>query len=293
MSPVSVSIQGLRVFLSILDHGSLSAAGRELGVTQPAVSNHLHVLEEKFGVTLLSRDRGLRATPAGECLAGHARRVMEEISAMEEEMSRHSAPCGRLLVGASSTPGEILLPSLAVRFSAEYPEVALDVHIADTEETLQALMERKFEVAVVGREVDEPGVEATVIEQDELVPVVAASEETFADEVEPADLADRPFIMRERGSATRKVVETRLATAGVKPRIAMELGSNAAVAGAVAAGDGIGVLPARSLVAQSRVRRIQVRSVNFSRPFVMLVESGRSLSPAAESFMELCLRKDD
>jgi DNA-binding transcriptional LysR family regulator len=132
-----------------------------------------------------------------------------------------------------------------------------------------------------------------VIEQDELVPVVATSERRFAEEVEPADLADRPFIMRERGSATREVVEARLETAGLKPRIAMELGSNAAVAGAVAAGDGIGVLPARSLVAQSRVRRIQVRSVNFSRPFVMLVESGRSLSPAAESFMELCLRKDD
>lgn len=286
---MSVSIQGLRVFLGILEHGSLTAAGRKLVVTQPAVSNHLHLLEEKFGVTLLTRGRGLRATPAGECLADHARRVLEEISAMEDEMSRHSAPCGRLLVGASSTPGEILLPRLAVRYSAEYPEVALDVHIADTEETLQALMERKFEVAIVGREVAHSGVESTVIEEDELVPVVATSEKRFAEEIEPADLADRPFIMREQGSATRDAVEARLASAGIKPRIAMELGSNAAVAGAVAAGDGVGVLPARSLDSQSRVRRIQLRSVNFSRPFVLLVESGRPLSPAAEAFVETCI----
>lgn len=292
MSPVSLSMQGLRVFLGILEHGSLSAAGRELGMTQPAVSNHLHALEEKFGVALLIRGRGMRATPAGECLAGHARRVLKEIEALEEEMARHSSPCGRLLVGASSTPGEILVPRLAVRFSAEYPEVSLDVHIADTEETVGALLERKVEVAIVGREVDEPRVEATVIEQDELVPVVAASELPAAGAAEPADLAGRPFVMRERGSATREIVEDRLATAGLTPWIVMELGSNAAVAGAVAAGAGIGVLPVRSLGPQQRVRRFPVHGLAFRRPFVMLVERGRLLSPAAEAFTVLCLRKD-
>jgi DNA-binding transcriptional LysR family regulator len=288
---VSLSVQGLRVFLGILEYGSLSAAGRELGITQPAVSNHLHVLEQRFGVTLLTRGRCLKATPAGECLAGHARRMLEELEALEEEMSRHSAPCGRLLIGASSTPGEVLLPRLAVRYAAEYPEVALDVHIADTEETLHALLEREVEVAFVGREMDEPRVEATVIEQDELVPVVATSEFAAVSEVELTDLMEYPFIMRERGSATRQIVENRLAAAGFTPRIAMELGSNAAVAGAVAAGAGVGVLPVRSLVSQGRIKQISVRGLDFRRPFVMLVERDRRLSPAAEAFTALCLRK--
>ncbi|MDQ3304044.1 MAG: LysR family transcriptional regulator, partial [Actinomycetota bacterium] len=60
---VRISIQSLRVFLSILEHGSLSAAGRESGMTQPGVSNHLHALEERFGVTLLTRGRQLQPTP--------------------------------------------------------------------------------------------------------------------------------------------------------------------------------------------------------------------------------------
>ncbi len=282
----------MRVFLGILEHGSLSAAGRELGMSQPAVSNHLHTLEERFGVALLTRGRGLRATPAGECLAGHARRVLGELEALEEEMACHSAPHGRLLVGASSTPGEILMPRLAVRFSAEYPEVALDVHIGDTRETLDALLDRRVEVAIVGREVDDPRLEATVIEQDELIPVVAVSEGPGEGEIEPADLAGRPFVMREHGSATREVVEDRLAKAGLTPRIAMELGSNAAVAGAVAAGAGVGVLPARSL-GQRQLRRLPVRGLAFLRPFVMLVERGRPLSPAAEAFTALCLEEED
>ena len=61
------------MFLSVLEHGSFSAAGRELGMTQPAVSNHLHALEERFGVTLLTWGRPIRATPAGFPLAEHAR----------------------------------------------------------------------------------------------------------------------------------------------------------------------------------------------------------------------------
>ena len=289
---MGISLQSLRVFLCVLHQGSLSAAGRELGITQPAVSSHLHALEERFGVALLARSHGARPTPAGECLAKHARRVLGEIETLEEEMARHAAPHGRLRVGASSTPGEYLVPRLAVEFAAEYPEVSLDVHIGDTEETLAALLERKIEVAVVGREVEEPRVKSVVIEEDELIPAAAISECTVSGEVETAALSDRPFIMREQGSATRMVVEDRLAEAGVEPQIAMELGSNAAVAGAVATGAGIAILPARSLDSQDRIGRLPVRGLKFQRPFVMLVEKGRPLSPAAEAFTTLCLRKD-
>ncbi len=258
-------------------------------MTQPAVSNHLHALEERFGVALLVRGRPLRATPGGECLAEHARRVLGEISALVADMARHVAPRGRLLVGTSSTPGELLLPGIAVRFSTQYPDVALDVHIADTDETIAALLHRDIEVAVVGREVDDPRLVGTIIEQDELVPVVAASAGFARAEVSLADLAARPFVLRERGSATRRAVEKGLATAGIEPRVAMELGSNAAIAGAVAAGAGIGVLSARTLATQSAVKWLDVRCLKFLRPFVLVTERGRPLSPAAEAFAATCI----
>ena len=284
---MGLSIQSLRVFLSILEHGSLSAAGRQLGMTQPAVSNHLHALEERFGVTLLTRGRRLQPTPAGECLAGHARRVLDELATLEAEVSRHAGPRGRLVVGASSTPGELLMPRLAVEFSTHYPEVALDVHIADTEETIAALLNREIEVAVVGREVDDPRLASAAVGQDELVVVVAA-DDPLAGEVAPADLAGRPFVMREEGSATRRTVEDALAAAGIAPRMAMELGSNASVLGAVAAGAGIGVVPARTVRDQTEVRALQVRELAFLRPFVLVTEHDRPLSPAAEAFVGIC-----
>ena len=289
---MSISIQGLRVFLSILEQGSLSAAGRRLGLTQPAVSNHLHTLEKRFEVALLVRGGRVRATPAGECLANHARRVLEEISNLEEDMAHYSAPHGRLVVGASTTPDEVLVPHVAAEFSARYPDVTLDVEIADTEETLKVLLEREVEFAIVGREVDHPRLDSWALEQDELVLVVAATDPLAGSELSPEDLADRPFVMREEGSATRQATEEGLATVDIAPRVAMELGSNAAVVGAVAEGAGIGVVPVRTLKSEGQVGQLRVRGLSFLRPFVLVVERDRPLSPAAEAFVGLCTEKE-
>src|SRR5215207_7479691 len=173
-------------------------------MTQPAVSNHLRGLEERFGMALLTRGRRLQPTPGGECLAWHARRVLDDLAALEAEVARHTGPHGRLVVGASSTPGELLMPRLAVEFSVHYPDVALDVHIADTEETIAALLNREIEVAVVGRQVEDPRLTGTVIGQDELIVVTAASDPLAGVKLTPADLADKPFVLREEGSATRR-----------------------------------------------------------------------------------------
>ncbi len=68
----------------------------------------------------------------------------------------------------------------------------------------------------------------------------------------------------------------------------MELGSNAAVAGAVAAGAGVGVVPARTIASQPALRPLNVRGLRIRRPFVLVVERDRTLSPAAEAFAALC-----
>ncbi len=262
-------------------------------MTQPAVSNHLHALEERFGITLITRGGRLRATPAGESLAKHAQRVLGEISTLENEMARHAGPRGHLVIGASSTPGELLLPRLAVRFSAQYPEVALDVRMADTDVTIASLLAREVEVAVVGCTAKHPRLVGRMIEEEELVPVVAASDTISEGFVTAEDLAGMPFVMREEGSATRRAVEAGLRDAGIGARVAMELGSNTAVAGAVAEGAGIGVIPSRLVASQPSVRPLNVRGLSIRRPFVLVTERGRALSPAAEVFVKMCIERNE
>ncbi len=288
---MTLSLQGLRVFLSMLENGSLSAAGRQLGMSQPAVSNHLHSLEQRFGVVLLVRVRRMVPTPAGECLARHAQRVVKEVSELEEDMAHYSAPYGRLVIGASTTPGEVLIPHVSAEFSTRYPDVELDVPIADTEKTIVALL-GEIEVAVVGRQVHYPRLRSRAIDQDELTLIVAASDALSSSEVTPEDLRDCPFVMREEGSATRQAAEEALAAAGIVPRGAMELGSNGAVVGAVAEGAGIGVVPERTLSSEQLVKRLHVRGLSFVRPFVLVVERNRKLSPSAEAFVSMCLGEE-
>lgn len=283
---MSLSIQGLKVFLAILERGSLSAAARELGLTQPAVSNHLRALEQRFGISLLSRGPGLKPTPAGGALAEHAERVLSEISDLEEEMARHADPHGRLVVGASTTPGEFLLPGLAADFHGKYPEVSLDLRISDTDETIQALLEREVEIAFVGRRVEDAQLDELVVEEEELVLIVASGDPFAGAVIGQEELADRPFVMRERGSGTRRTIEEGLLEAGIDPHVSMELGSNAAVMGAVAAGSGVGAVPAKLVGRQNSVATFTVRGLGFRRPFVRLVEHDRPLSPAAEAFMK-------
>ena len=261
-------------------------------MSQPAVSNHLHVLEERFGVPLLERGRGSVATPAGECLADHTRRVLAELSALEAAMCRHAAPYGRLLVGASSTPGELFLPGLAVGYAERYPEVALDVHIADTEATLAALLGREVEVAVVGREVDDDRLFRAGCCRRGVGGCRGRRDPLGGSEVTAEEAADKPFVMREQGSATRRTVEAGLA-GKMEPRVAMEFGSNAAVRAAVARGAGIGVIPAELVTDGGGVQRLNIRDVAFRRPFVLVFERGRSLSPAAEAFIDMCTEKGE
>jgi DNA-binding transcriptional LysR family regulator len=106
----------------------------------------------------------------------------------------------------------VLVPRAAVDFSERCPDVELDVRIADTEEIVAALKGQEVEVAVLGRDVDDPGLQSTVLEQDELVLVVAASSELAGSELHPNDLAGLPFVMREEGSATRRAATAKRKT---------------------------------------------------------------------------------
>ena len=165
--------------------------------------------------------------------------------------------------------------------------------MADTDVTIASLLSREVEVAVVGCTVENPRLVGRVVEEEELVPVVAASDRIGEDYVTAEDLAGMPFVMREEGSATRRTVEAGLREAGIRVRVAMELGSNAAVAGAVAAGAGIGVIPARTVASQLYVRVLKVRGLSIRRPFVLVIERDRPLSPAAEAFTMLCDKRKE
>ena len=247
------SMQTLAVFAAVVEAGAMTAAAEAHGISQPAVSAQVRALERYYGAALLERSgRGSTPTAVGRLVADYAGRVL----ALVDELGRAVADvegldAGRLVVGASSTVGEQLLPAYLGRFHAAHPGVRLSVRIGNSAEVTRLVAERALDVALVGRRPDDPALLAEPLLADRIVAFVAPGDPLLGEAPVPvATLRDRQLVVREAGSATRALAEDCLREAGCAPGRVIELGSNEAVKRAVEAGLGVGLLSTHAIQAE-------------------------------------------
>lgn len=241
-----MNVQQLRAFVMVVEHGSFSEAARALGLSQPAVTMQVQALESAVGATLLDRRyRRVELTDAGELLLPHARRVLAEIEEARDRLEDLSGRVtGRLAIAASTTPGQYILPRLLGGFLGEFPEVGVSLRVHDTAEVVAAVEAGEAGIGMTGAKVAGTRVEFVEAGTDDLV-LVCPPGSPLARKATLADVAEEPFIMRERGSGTRIVMEDTLRTAGIDPgdlRVVLELGTNEAIVSAVEGGVGVGVV---------------------------------------------------
>lgn len=287
------SLHALAVFLAVIQHETMTAAAEAEGISQPAISAHIKGLEGFFGTPLMERSgRRVRPTAAGLLVADYARRLL----ALSDEMCRSVADleglqAGQLALGASSTVGEQMLPAVLGRFHQRYPGVQLILSIGNTGEIIEAVLNRKFDLGIVGNVPDHPDLQTRSVFDDHLEIFVAHDSPWAArTNLEPDDLANETFILRESGSATRDLALQCLATQGCVPRDTIELGSNEAVKRAVAAGLGIGVLSTHTVSIDQRAGAIVTLACggwNCRRQFQLIYRRDRVLTRAEQAFIAL------
>jgi len=288
-----VDLRQLEIFVKVAEFGSFSRAAESLHLTQPTVSEHIRTLEEELGVRLLDRlGRGAAATPAGQLLLGYATRVLalarEARQAVDRFQGRMS---GDLAVGASSIPGEYILPALIGRFKEKYPDISIALLIGDSRSAVDWVMEGRVELGVVGQPLTRRGVEYRELMPDEVVLVVPAAH-PWAGRASVAleDLVAEPLIVRERGSGTRAAFEQALAEAGKDLggfRIVAEMGATQAIKQAIRAGVGVSVMSRRAVEDECRARAVaclQVDGLKLARSFYLATHRERSRSPLGEAF---------
>jgi DNA-binding transcriptional LysR family regulator len=290
-----MDLRQLEVFVRVAELGSFSKAADALFLTQPTVSEHIRALEEEVGVRLLDRlGRGTAPTKAGQLLLSHAHRLLqlhkETRQALEQFRGRMS---GELVVGASTIPGEYVLPALIGRFKEKYPDISISLLIGDTRQALDWLLEGKAEVAVVGAQIPQRGLEYRELMPDELVVVVSATHPWRAKKVVTLDeVKAEPLIVRERGSGSRHALERALAEVGLDLgdfRVVGEMGSTQAIKQAVKAGVGISLISKRAVEDECRAGLlwcVKVKDLRFSRAFYLVIHRGRTRSPLAETFRQ-------
>jgi DNA-binding transcriptional LysR family regulator len=289
-----MDLRALEVFCKIVELRSFSRAAESVYLTQPTVSGHIKALEAELGLHLLDRaGRTVTPTQAGELLYDYARRLLALRDETQQAMSEHKGGLkGHLVIGGSSIPGAYVLPPLVVAFKREHPDVTLTLSVGGSHEIVRGVIEGTLEVGMVGARFEEGRVAYEPYAQDELVLAVAASHPWAGrGTVRLEELRPQPFIMRERGSGTRKVMEEALAAHALDPsglHVVLEVTGNEAVRQVLKAGAGVAVISRRAIQDDVRYKLIAVlrlHGVKLLRDFYLVTHKSRSRSPLAAAFL--------
>ena len=202
-----LTLTGLRVVLEVARTGSFSATAERLGYTQSAVSRQIAVTEKALGTPLFERHaRGTRPTPAGEALARHAGKVLDEIAAATQELAgMRDRLAGRLVVAGFPAAAAALLPRAIARLTAAHPGLKVQLTEAPTPAQLTAMRRGRIEVAIVATgdglpEYDLEGLRLTALRSARGAGVAVADSHPFAvrERIEPDELADQGWVVGPR-----------------------------------------------------------------------------------------------
>jgi DNA-binding transcriptional LysR family regulator len=252
----------LQVFHAVAKHLSFTKAAEALFMTQPAVTFQIRQLEEHLNMRLFDRAHGrISLTPAGAVALEYAERILalsSELDTRLKEMSGQVA--GPLLIGASTTIAEFLLPQVLGEFKSRYPAVVPRLFVANSEAVQARIAERTLDLGFIEGESHLPSLVTDVCCDDELH-VVCAPSHPLAKlaSVTAKALMEHAYISREPGSGTREVIDSYLQKAGVSPdalQVVMELGSPEALKGLVATGLGFAIMSRATVVKETKLGQL-------------------------------------
>jgi DNA-binding transcriptional LysR family regulator len=239
--PLDVDLSVLELLVRVAEQGSLGAAARSAGMAQPNVSRSLARLERRLGLILLQRSpSGSSLTPEGSLVVQWAREVLDAAERLRTGAAALSGErSSQLTVAASMTVAEHLLPTWLAAYHRAHTEVTVRVEVHNSYDVFDLVLGGGSDLGFVESPEAPRGLHTTVVAHDRLVVVVAPGH-PWSRRRRPltaADLAATPLIVREPGSGTRLTLESLLERRGLAPVApALELSSNAAVRGSVAAG---------------------------------------------------------
>lgn len=290
-----LNFRQLTTFVTVAELGSFTKAAKKLYMTQPAVSWQIKSLENELGLTLLERrDRQVTLTEAGRIFYTDAKRLTNLYEKLMYTIEEYKGlGTGTLKIGASTIPGEYLLPHYIGRFKGLFPDINITLSIGDTKDIIEKLLMDGIHLGVIGARPAEDKLVFRPLMEDELILIAGAQHPwAEAEEIPLEDLMQAKFVFREEGSGTRMVIEQELAARGIpveRLQVEMELGSTRAVITAVAANLGVSFvsrLAVRDALSLGHVREIKVRGLDIKRHIYLALHAQRTLSPLANAFLD-------
>lgn len=289
-----MTVTQLRTLVTIAEAGSVRAAADELMVSPSAVSSALSALQQRLDVALVVPEgRGLRLTDAGQVYANYARRILGLFDeARNAAVGEAESGRGELRLAAITTAGEQLVPRLLAGFTGRYGDVGLRVEVGNRQQ-LQALLDaHEVDLGIGGRPDTGRDLEVHGVRRNELVVVAGPDADPGDDPV--GWLAERTWLLRERGSGTRATTTAVLERLQLSPRT-LTLGSNVAAVEAVSAGLGVTLVSKDAVARQLEsddLTMIDLPGMPLRRDWHLVAHSGH-LPATARLFVDYVLRSGE
>ena len=284
----------LKVFCTVAETKSFSKTSEIIHLTQPAVSLQIQALEEMYETKLFDRSSSkVTLTPAGEVLYKYAKDILTLYISAEKVIGEMTGLVkGSITIGAGSTIGNYLLPSVISDFRRAHPKIKVHLFVANMQRVIELLNAGNISLGLVEGDVKRQKMVVEKLISDELLVIVPTHHPwSKRKDVSIAELIDEPFILREAGSGTRQTIEKFFARHGITPqnmKVSMVLGSTQAIKEAVENGLGVSIISRWS--ARKELRFGTLHTLNFKeekmvRNFSLLTHRNSVSSHATEEFL--------
>lgn len=286
----------MRVFITVADKKNFSKAAKALSLTQPAVSFQIQTLEQYYQTMLFDRvNRHVKLTAAGELLldyAVHMNNLQAELERNMQQLTGHVK--GELLIGASTTIGEYILPYVVGSFKQDYPDVNVTIQIMNTKDIANAVSNKTFDLGIIEGPLDQPeAMETYKFLEDELVLAIPSNHPLAEkDAITLDELKQLPYITREPGSGSRLIFEQALIDADFDIEdlnIVMELGSTTSIKSAIMGGLGISTISKwaiQDLLKTGKVTALNITGLTLKRSFNIILNKEKFQSEATGKFLD-------
>ncbi|HVP78062.1 MAG TPA: selenium metabolism-associated LysR family transcriptional regulator [Thermodesulfobacteriota bacterium] len=300
---LQIEFRHLETFCRVADLKSFSKAADDLFLTQPTVSGHILSLEQSLSLRLFDRaGREVRLTRSGEVFREYASKILSLRKDLLNALTEFSQGIrGQLSLGASTIPGEYLLPRLIGDFRKEHPSFIISLKIADTKEVIEYVLQDQVEIGIIGAKLNHPSLHYEKVAEDEIIVVVPSGHPLARKKKATlAELSRERWILREEGSGTRIAVEKALQRKGKSLRQlnwVMEMGSTSSVKEGVKAQLGLAFISERAAegeVRQGSFSRIDVEDFEpIFRQIYIVSHRRRTLSPMGAEFLRFLKRNKE
>jgi DNA-binding transcriptional LysR family regulator len=293
---IDFDLRQLEVFSKVVDLKSFSKAAEAVFLAQASVSERIATLESTVGTRLLDRlGRQVVPTKAGELLYKHAVLLLDMKRAATQEIQDFlGVKRGEIHIGGSTIPGEYILPKVLRPFQKKYPLISVALTVADTKEIEGRVLESNLELGVIGSRSSQKNIIHDELWHDELVLALPA-EHRWADknEISVEALSKEPFIMREAGSGTLRIMEEYLhayRSEGIGSlNIVAYLGTSTAVKEGIKAGLGVSILSSRAMETEIKagvLKPLKIKGLSMYRNFYLIRDKRRIMSPLCQAMLD-------